>query len=782
MAQPRRRRCVVAIAPLWLIALLLALAGRIASAQAAPSPVEIAADDSPITLRAHVRALFETDRPLDPETVARNSDAGKPHPMSPPNYGRYNKPVWGYLAVVNKTPRQEWILVYSLSTVEDVRVFVRKQGEASFRALRELGYDARLPFSGFRSATYSLTLDKDVPVEIVTRVVTRAPIGFHLQLWKPDVFFESDRQQIGVTGLAFAAPLVVFIYLLILTTVLRQRGLISLMVLLFSKLVVDAWISGLASVIMPAIPRAVWPVLGFLSVTILIVASVLHVRRFLNLPQSSPRGDRALLLFCAIGVILAITELSGVANVRLLIQLYAPIGFAWFAVLSTRQAWATPNVGNISYALAWTMFLSQAVIQFLRLIVIVPFSEELTIFAQSAIASLLFGVAIFTRIRDQDRERNRSLAETNERLGLVIDGSAAAIYEYAFRDGSFWFAPRLNEMISLRAGAGLRGVLRSLRPAARRELLDAIKKALSERSRHFRIEILPDNSDRELQVLAVTGAIQYRRDDAAPERICGSVIDVTSEKNLRIEQTLRSLVLEEKQLIERSLQARTAFYAAANHDLRHPLLSLGLYLEMLSRTPGKLGAFLPRMLDAHRSASLYLDRIVAMARVDARVELAERRTESLHSILSRLVERYQADALRKNLKLRYVATSLSAMTDAFLLERLLSNVLSNAIQNTDRGGVLVGCRRLHHGVRIDVIDTGPGLPRAVQEQLTDGEVEKHAEVSGSLRLGLAIVKRTANELGCVLNASSQPGRGTRISVVFAASPSVELAGRTMQTA
>ena len=454
MVQAEQRRCAVVVR-LWLAAIALALAAMLQPAQAAQPPVEVTSEDGMLALRAYVRARFETDRALDAETVARLNDTATPHPSSPPNYGRSAKPAWGYVGIVNRVSRREWFLVYSLSTVEDVSVFIRRQGEASFHQLEELAPRARLPFAGFRSATYALALDKDVPVEIVTRLATRAPIGFHLELWTPEAYVAEQRSLTGVAGVSIGIPIAVLVYLMILTTVVRQRGLVSLMVLLASKLVLDAWISGLNLLVLPIVPRTMWPDVGFVSLAIFAVACCLHFRRFLDLPRTSRLADRVVLAILALNVVLPVIEISQLANVRFLAQLGAPICFVCFTLIAAAYARRSPTAGNITYTVAWLMFFSEAVIQFLRLVIEVPFFDHSWIFAQSAIAALLFGVAIFTRVRDQDRALTRSLAETNERFRLAIDGSAAAIYEYAFGDRSFSFAPRLTEMIPVNSNAGL---------------------------------------------------------------------------------------------------------------------------------------------------------------------------------------------------------------------------------------------------------------------------------------------------------------------------------------
>ena len=300
-------------------------------------------------------------------------------------------------------------------------------------------------------------------------------------------------------------------------------------------------------------------------------------------------------------------ELTHLVNVRPISQSRAPLALIVFVTAAIRFAFRERTFGAACYALAWVLLFAQTIMQLSRLLALIPFPMETVEFAQSAIAALLFGVAIFRRVKDRDQALNRSLSDSNERFRLAIDGSAAAIYEYTFRDGSFAFAPRLAELLPVSAGVSLVDALQAPVDAdARRRLLDGVRETVAGAGRHFRVEIPANHADSEFRVLAVTGAIQYAP-EGTPERICGSVIDVTSEANLRIEQMLRGMVSEQKERAERSLHARTEFYAAANHDLRHPLLSLGLYLEMLAgeTTLNKLRSFVPRMLDAHRAATLY---------------------------------------------------------------------------------------------------------------------------------------------------------------------------------
>lgn len=645
-------------------------------------------------------------------------------------------------------------------------MFARSDGAAVFEQLHELGESAIWPFTGYRSANYLLTLEPGTTTEIVVRLHTRTPVGFHLQLSTMSSFMAADRKQLVAAAFLTAVPLVVLIYVTILAAVLRHTGLAGLMVMLIAKLLMDAWVSGFGLLLLPFVPRAFWSTLGFVLVMIYSIASVVHIRQFLDLRRTAPYLDTILRGFAGLFLLLCVVEITHLANVRPVSQALAPLALLIFVAAAVRHAWRERNIGAACYALAWVLVLAQTVMQFSRLIALLPFRTETLEFAQSAMASILFGVAIFRRVRDRDRTLNRSLAETNERFRLAIEGSAAAIYEYSFADGRFSFAPRLSQMIPVPHDTSLAETLKRLPRRTRCELIGGIRQAVRNMADQFRIEISLDRGSQQ-HVYAVNGAIQYEQESA--RRIIGSVIDITSERALAIEQRLTSALAREKEQVERSLAARTIFYAAANHDLRHPLLSLGLYLQMLAkdRTRKKLDEFLPRMLEAHRSAFDYVDLILDLARSDTNAVAVSPKTQPLQPIFSKLIDRYRADAAQAGLSLRCVPTDRSILTDAFLLDRILSNLLSNAIRHTKKGGVLLGCRRMHDGIRIDVVDTGPGLaPDIHQRIMRNGANGALPHDTGMVQLGLIIVQRTASELGCSIDMATWPGKGTRFSVVI----------------
>ena len=124
-------------------------------------------------------------------------------------------------------------------------------------------------------------------------------------------------------------------------------------------------------------------------------------------------------------------------------------------------------------------------------------------------------------------------------------------------------------------------------------------------------------------------------------------------------------------------------------------------------------------------------------------------------------------ARAKGLTLRFVAASLAVRSDRRLLRRLLQNLVSNAIKYTPKGRVLVGCRRIAGSVRIEVWDTGLGIP-ADQQRLVFEEfhrLEQGARAARGLGLGLSIVERLGRVLGHPIGLRSAPGRGSVFSVV-----------------
>jgi CheY-like chemotaxis protein len=130
----------------------------------------------------------------------------------------------------------------------------------------------------------------------------------------------------------------------------------------------------------------------------------------------------------------------------------------------------------------------------------------------------------------------------------------------------------------------------------------------------------------------------------------------------------------------------------------------------------------------------------------------------------------------KGLRLDFAPCSLVVLSDRRLLRRLLQNLVSNAIKYTPRGRVLIGCRRRSGSLRIDVYDTGLGIPSSKRHAIFQEfhRLDEGAKVARGLGLGLSIVERIARVLDLRVIVESTPGRGSHFSIEVPLSSTVPL--------
>ena len=224
---------------------------------------------------------------------------------------------------------------------------------------------------------------------------------------------------------------------------------------------------------------------------------------------------------------------------------------------------------------------------------------------------------------------------------------------------------------------------------------------------------------------------------------------------------------------EQASQAKTRFLASASHDLRQPLHTISLLVGVLSRqavTP-EVGQLVNHVQASVSAMEALFVGLLDISKLDAGMSQPVLGDHDLAELLHRVVASHGPEAARKGLRLAVASTHCAVRTDAVLLERVLGNLVSNAIRYTERGRVLVGCRRRPHGVEVQVWDTGIGiapaqLPHVFDEfyQIDNPERDR----SKGLGLGLAIVRRTLDLLGHPLALRSTPGRGTCFSILLPA--------------
>ena len=236
----------------------------------------------------------------------------------------------------------------------------------------------------------------------------------------------------------------------------------------------------------------------------------------------------------------------------------------------------------------------------------------------------------------------------------------------------------------------------------------------------------------------------------------------------RLDEQSRELGTQ-KESAEAAALAKSRFLAAASHDLRQPMHALNLYLGALDQF--ELPATARPVMASARECAKTMDEmfraLLDISKLDASTMQANIRTFAIAPLLEKIKISYVQQAQAKGLELRVAPCSAFVASDPELLERVLSNLLSNAVRYTENGKILLGCRHTTTGLRLGVYDTGPGIALDQQQAVFEefyqvGNPERNR--AHGLGLGLAIVQRLGVLLKAPLTLHSEPGRGSVFSI------------------
>ncbi len=240
--------------------------------------------------------------------------------------------------------------------------------------------------------------------------------------------------------------------------------------------------------------------------------------------------------------------------------------------------------------------------------------------------------------------------------------------------------------------------------------------------------------------------------------------------------TLEGKVAERTRELELANLAKTRFLAAASHDLRQPLHALGLLVARLDadinraerrRVVAQIGAAVAGMNELF---STLLD----ISKLDAGAVKPMVTEFPIGPVLSKIESMFAPVARAKSLRLYVRPNSAWVRSDRMLLERILLNLVSNAVRYTQTGGVVVGCRGRGDTLRLEVWDSGIGIPHAQQQDI----FREFYQVGGAqtstgapgLGLGLAIVDRLCRLLNHPITLASVPGKGSRFAIAVPLAP------------
>jgi signal transduction histidine kinase/CheY-like chemotaxis protein len=233
--------------------------------------------------------------------------------------------------------------------------------------------------------------------------------------------------------------------------------------------------------------------------------------------------------------------------------------------------------------------------------------------------------------------------------------------------------------------------------------------------------------------------------------------------------TLEHKVEERTHQLEIANLAKSRFVAAASHDLRQPLHALGLWVAQLRSplTPGERQRLTERIAAAVGEMNDLFNGLLDVSKLDAGILSAAMSDFPLADLLAKIERTFSQTARDKGLSLRVVPTRAWVRSDSLLLERIMLNLVSNAVRYTAHGGVLVGCRRRGDNLRIEVWDTGPGIAPSEQQYIFDEFYQipdPDRDRRGGIGLGLAIVDRFRRLLDHPIALTSRLGRGSCFSI------------------
>lgn len=237
-------------------------------------------------------------------------------------------------------------------------------------------------------------------------------------------------------------------------------------------------------------------------------------------------------------------------------------------------------------------------------------------------------------------------------------------------------------------------------------------------------------------------------------------------------------------------QAKSNFLASVSHDLRQPMHAINLYLASMAGSYERLRTdpqdsrsadAVQSGIKSLRESTLYLncmfESLLDISRLNAGSVDVEIRHTTLNRMMAQLEADYRelahADGLRFEVRLPRQFHLMEVQTDPALLERLLRNLLVNAFRYTAAGGVRLSVVARGKTLDFRVVDTGPGIPRAMQQRVFDEFFQvpgsqtlssRRASSGRGIGLGLSISGLLADKLGTCIRLHSQPGLGSVFAV------------------
>ncbi len=299
-----------------------------------------------------------------------------------------------------------------------------------------------------------------------------------------------------------------------------------------------------------------------------------------------------------------------------------------------------------------------------------------------------------------------------------------------------------------------------IHPDSHQHCMELFQKVMTE---GFADEIEADFVTKSGNVIHVEGNASCQFKNGQPISTRAIFHDITAR-----EAAAKSLQ-EAKEVAERATEMKSKFLAAASHDLRQPLHAIGLYVSTLNQMTEdpKEQLICGKVRETLDSVREVLDALLDISKLETGNVIANVTEFSVQEFFDQLAVDNEPEANRKGLEFYCKTTDCFVKSDRALLRRILENLIGNAIRYTQRGCVIVECFRMEEHVKIQVKDTGSGIPKDELDSIFEDFVQldnpsrNHKEGVG---MGLSIVKHISNLLGHRLNVESTIDVGSTFSI------------------
>ncbi len=224
----------------------------------------------------------------------------------------------------------------------------------------------------------------------------------------------------------------------------------------------------------------------------------------------------------------------------------------------------------------------------------------------------------------------------------------------------------------------------------------------------------------------------------------------------------------DKETAEQTSLAKSWLMAANSHDLRQPLNTMSLYLSLLKdeTNPEQHKKIVSNLSKAQEVMSDSFQSLMELSQLEAGTVDVNIQATEIQALLQNLEALYEGIAKAKGLEFKIRVKTNTVYVDTVLLKRILSNLISNAIKYTEKGGVLVVCRRKTSKLLIQVWDTGNGIAANELPLIFDiySRANSSKNLNSGMGIGLAIVKKLADLMHCKLRVRSKLGKGSMFSI------------------